>query len=69
MTTASGLVFAGDNEGNFMAFESRTGRNLWRYQTGTPIWGAAPMTYMLDGRQHVVIASGTTLVSFVLPEM
>jgi alcohol dehydrogenase (cytochrome c) len=67
MTTASGLVFAGDNEGNFMAFESRTGRNLWRYQTGTPIWGAAPMTYMLDGRQHVVIASGTTLVSFVLP--
>ena len=67
MTTASGLVFAGDNEGNFMAFESRTGKNLWRYQTGTPIWGAAPMTYMLDGRQHVVVASGTTLVSFVLP--
>ncbi|MEQ1911849.1 MAG: PQQ-dependent dehydrogenase, methanol/ethanol family [Vicinamibacterales bacterium] len=66
MTTASGLVFAGDNEGNFMAFDSRTGRNLWRYQTGTPIWGAAPMTYMLDGRQHVVIASGTTLVSFAL---
>ncbi len=67
MTTASGLVFAGDNEGNFMAFDSRTGRNLWRYQTGTPIWGAAPMTYMLDGRQHVVVASGTTLVSFALP--
>ena len=68
MSTASGLVFAGDNEGNFMAFDARTGKNLWRYPTGTPIWGAAAMTYMLDGRQHVVIASGTTLLSFALPK-
>ena len=34
LSTASGLVFAGDNEGNFMAFDTSTGRNLWRYQTG-----------------------------------
>jgi alcohol dehydrogenase (cytochrome c) len=67
MTTASGLVFAGDHEGNIMAFDARTGKNLWRYQTGSPIWGAAPMTYMLDGRQRVVIASGTTLISLALP--
>ncbi len=67
MSTASGLVFAGDNEGNFMAFDSRTGTNLWRYPTGAPIWGAAAMTYLLDGRQHVVIASGTTLLAFALP--
>jgi alcohol dehydrogenase (cytochrome c) len=67
LTTASGLVFAGDNEGNFMAFDARTGRNLWRYATGTPIWGAAAMTHSLDGRQHVVIASGATLLSFALP--
>ena len=39
MSTASGVVFAGDNEGNFMAFDARTGRNLWHYQTGSPIWG------------------------------
>ena len=68
LTTASGLVFAGDNEGNFLAFDGRTGANLWRYSTGTPIWGAAPMTYMLDGRQHVIIASGTTLLQFALPQ-
>jgi alcohol dehydrogenase (cytochrome c) len=67
MSTAAGLVFAGDNEGNFMAFDSRTGKNLWRYATGTPVWGAAPMTFMLDGKQHVVIASGTTLLAFALP--
>jgi alcohol dehydrogenase (cytochrome c) len=68
MTTASGLVFAGDHEGNFMAFDARNGKNLWRYATGTPIWGAAAMTYMLEGRQHVVIASGTTLLAFALPQ-
>ncbi|MBM3807183.1 MAG: PQQ-dependent dehydrogenase, methanol/ethanol family [Acidimicrobiia bacterium] len=67
MSTAAGLVFAGDNEGNFMAFDSRSGRNLWRYSTGYPIWGAAAMTFMLDGKQHVVIASGTTLLAFALP--
>jgi alcohol dehydrogenase (cytochrome c) len=67
MTTASGLVFGGDHEGNFIAFESATGRDLWHYQTGSRIWGAAAMTYMLDGRQHVVIASGSTLVAFALP--
>ena len=68
LSTASGLVFAGDNEGNFMAFAAKTGANLWHYQTGAPIWGAAAMTYTLDGRQQVLIASGTTLVAFALPQ-
>lgn len=68
MTTASGLVFAGDHEGNFMAFDARSGENLWHYQTGSRIWGAAAMTYMLDGRQQVLIPSGTTLTAFALPE-
>ena len=68
MTTASGLVFAGDHEGNFMAFDAATGSNLWHYQTGSRIWGAAAMTFMLDGRQLVLIPSGTTLTAFALPE-
>jgi len=68
MSTASGLVFAGDHEGNFMAFDARTGENLWHYQTGASIWGAAAMTHMLDGRQHVLIPSGGTLVAFALPD-
>jgi alcohol dehydrogenase (cytochrome c) len=66
MTTASGLVFAGDHEGNFMAFNAETGENLWHYQTGSRIWGAAAVTYMLDGRQYVLIPSGTTLQAFAL---
>jgi alcohol dehydrogenase (cytochrome c) len=68
MSTASGVVFAGDNEGNFMAFDARTGKNLWYYPTGSALWGAAPMTYMIDGRQHVIIGSGTTVTAFAVPE-
>lgn len=67
MSTAAGLVFAGDNEGNFTAFDSTNGRPLWYYPTGSSIWGAASMTYMLDGRQYVLIAAGNTLVAFALP--
>ena len=68
MTTAAGLVFAGDHEGNFMAFDVESGENLWHYQTGSRIWGAAATTYLLDGRQYVLIPSGTTLTAFALPD-
>jgi alcohol dehydrogenase (cytochrome c) len=68
MSTAAGLVFAGDNEGNFTAFDAKTGTALWHYSTGSPIWGAAAMTHLLDGRQQVVIAAGTTLLNFALPD-
>ncbi len=68
MTTASGLVFAGDHEGNFMAFNAATGENLWHYQTGSRIWGAAAVTFMLEGKQLVLIPAGTTLTAFALPD-
>jgi alcohol dehydrogenase (cytochrome c) len=68
MSTASGLVFAGNQEGEFNAFDARGGKRLWSYRTGSPIWGAAAMTYMLDGRQYVLIESGTTIMAFALPE-
>jgi alcohol dehydrogenase (cytochrome c) len=66
MSTASGVVFGGDHEGNFIAFDSATGRDLWHYQTGSRIWGAGAMTFMLDGRQMVLIPSGSTRVAFAL---
>jgi alcohol dehydrogenase (cytochrome c) len=67
MSTAAGLVFAGDNEGYFNAFETRTGKRLWSYRMGSPIYGAAATTFMLDGRQYVLIPSGMTIVAFALP--
>lgn len=68
-STASGLIFTGDNEGNFIAFDSRTGKPLWHYQTGAPVWGSAAITYMLDGRQHVLVSAGLTLTDFALPDV
>jgi alcohol dehydrogenase (cytochrome c) len=66
LSTAGNVVFGGDMEGNFFAVDARSGKNLWHYQTGMPIY-AAPITYLLDGRQYVVIPSGTTLTAFALP--
>jgi alcohol dehydrogenase (cytochrome c) len=65
LTTASGVLFTG-SASSIVAMNSKTGHVLWGYQTGGNI-GAAPITYMLDGRQYVVVASGTTLTAFALP--
>jgi len=68
MSTASGVVFAGDNEGFFNAFEGKSGKKLWSYRTGSPVWGAAANSYMLDGKQYVLIESGNTMIAFAVPE-
>jgi hypothetical protein len=68
LSTASGLVFTGDHDGYFYAFDAASGRReRWRFQTGAPHWGAAAITYMLDGRQWVLTPSGLTLTAFALP--
>jgi alcohol dehydrogenase (cytochrome c) len=65
-STASGLLFAGNQEGDFTALESSTGKKLWSYNTGANIYGAAATTYMLDGKQWVLIPSGTKIYAFAL---
>ena len=57
MSTASGLVFAGEEDGNVMAFDAASGKNLWRLQTGAGL-RAGPMSFMHNGKQYVVVASG-----------
>jgi alcohol dehydrogenase (cytochrome c) len=50
-------LFHGGSDGFFRAFDSKTGEELWRFQTG---FGAdAPAaTYEIDGEQYVAIAAG-----------
>jgi alcohol dehydrogenase (cytochrome c) len=67
LSTAGGVVFAGDSDGNFIALDARTGKDLWHFQTGSPIF-ASPMTYALDGKQFIVIPSGTALFAYGLPD-
>ena len=61
MITASGLLFIGATayDKKFRAFDSSTGKVLW--ETLLPFAGTAtPATYMVDGKQYVVIGSGGT---------
>ena len=61
MITASDLLFIGASayDKKFRAFDSRTGKVLW--ETVLPFAGTAtPATYMVEGKQYVVIASGGT---------
>ena len=66
LSTASGLVFAGGS-GNLMAFDAKNGAHLWHFQTGSSLY-AGPITYMVDNRQYVLMAAGTTLTAFALAE-
>jgi alcohol dehydrogenase (cytochrome c) len=66
LSTAGRLVFTGDNEGNLMAFDAATGKHLWHFQLGSPVF-AAPISYSLNGKQYVVIPAGSALFAFALP--
>ena len=67
LSTAGGLIFAGDEDGYFMAFHAASGELLWKRNTGSRI-ASSPVTYVVAGRQYVTIASGGALVTFALPE-
>ncbi|HZN10322.1 MAG TPA: PQQ-dependent dehydrogenase, methanol/ethanol family [Blastocatellia bacterium] len=66
LATAGGVVFSGSNEGNFFALDALTGRPLWEFQTGGAV-AANPVSFLIDGRQHVAIAAGQALFVFGLP--
>jgi len=57
LVTAGGLVFTGQQTGEFMAFDSGTGKLLWQFQTPSGIVGQ-PITWERDGKQYVTITSG-----------
>ena len=65
LTTAGDLLFAGDPSGNFIAFDAAKGTPLWHTQLGQNTSNAAE-TYLLDGKQYVLVAAGDTLFAFSL---
>ncbi len=65
LSTAGGLVFGGTEEGNVFALNDETGARLWDLQLGGPARGI-PMSFAVDGRQHVAIAAGNALFVFRL---
>lgn len=57
LTTAGDLVFQGTGDGRFIAYHTRHGKTLWEFPIGIGII-AAPVTYLVDGKQYVTILAG-----------
>jgi len=57
LATAGGLVFNGEGNGLFRAFDARTGKKLWEYQCGAGV-NAPPVSYTVGGKQYVAVAAG-----------
>jgi glucose dehydrogenase len=62
LSTAGGLVFGGDANGRFRAFDQRTGRVLWEVNIGSPISGY-PVTFAVGGKQYVAVSTGSSLTA------
>jgi alcohol dehydrogenase (cytochrome c) len=64
LTTAGKLVFAGDGASNILAHDALTGKALWHSRIGSVT--NPPQTYLLDGRQYLIVGTGDTLWAFYL---
>jgi len=62
-TTAGGLVFTGEQTGDFVAFDASSGRELYRFYTGGGLFGGI-ITYETGGRQFVAATTGGGSLTF-----
>ena len=66
LATSGGVVFGSDDTW-FYALDARSGKELWKINTGGIIV-AAPVTYAVKGKQFITIAAGRTVLTFSLPD-
>ena len=67
VSTAGGLLFFGDDEGQLVALDASSGKDLWHY-TMSQVITASPITFSIGGKQYVSIAAGTDIFTFGLFE-
>jgi alcohol dehydrogenase (cytochrome c) len=67
LSTAGDVVFTGNREGYFHAFDAGDGRLLWKASLGGYI-AAGPVSYSVDGKQYVAVAAGHGMFVFGLRE-
>ena len=65
LTTAAGLTISGDNRTSVMALRTSDGATLWHENIGRV--QNAPITYLLDGKQYLIVGGATSLYAFALP--
>ena len=57
LATAGGLVFAGEGNGQFKAYDAETGSVMWSFQAGAGV-NAPPSAYSVEGKEYVVVGAG-----------
>ena len=57
LTTAGGLVFTGEGNGWFRAYDAASGKILWSFNGGAGV-NAPPASYAVDGKQYIVVGAG-----------
>jgi alcohol dehydrogenase (cytochrome c) len=77
LATAGDLVFVGEGNGSFDAYDAKTGELLWQFNCGAGV-NAPPVTYQIDGKQYVAVAAGgnalfgfrqgESVIAFALPD-
>jgi alcohol dehydrogenase (cytochrome c) len=65
LSTAGKLLFAGDPAQHILAYDAANGNILWHAGLLANV-GNGPTTYMLDGRQYLIVGAGDCLYAFVL---
>ena len=61
VATAGRLVFTGEGNGAFDAFDAADGKLLWHFNCGAGV-NAPPITYAVDGKQYVAVAAGGSAI-------
>jgi len=59
VATGGGLLFGGDTNGRFRAFDQDTGAVLWEVNLGSPVSGY-PISFAADGQQYIAVSTGTS---------
>jgi glucose dehydrogenase len=57
LATAGDLVFNGEGNGWFRAFDAASGKKLWEFQCGAGV-NAPAVSYMVKGKQYIAVAAG-----------
>jgi len=57
LATAGNLVFMGEGDGSFDAFDAKSGQKIWSYNLGAGV-NAPPITYEVNGEQYIAVAAG-----------
>jgi glucose dehydrogenase len=57
LATAGNLVFTGEGNGDFSAFDAKSGARLWSFNCGAGV-NAPPVSFEIDGQQFIAVAAG-----------